>query len=221
MSVVRAILVRELRLHWRQGNSAAMAIAFLAIVVTLFPLGIGPELATLQRIGAGVIWVAVLLSTLLSLDRLFHADVEDGSMDTLALAPLPLEAIVALKCLAHWVAAAFPLILASPFLALLMNLEMREIMPLVIGLLVGSPALTLIGAIGAGLTAGLKRGGVIVALLILPLYVPTLIFGVSAVDAVTSPLSLMTPILILAAISLVALALAPIAAAAALRLTLE
>lgn len=216
-----ALIGREVQLAWRQGNSSAMAVSFFLVAVTLFPLGIGPELNVLARISAGVLWVAALLAALLTLDRLFQQDFEDGSLDLLALAPMPLEMIVLAKAIAHWLTTGLPLVAAAPLLAVLLNMGSGGIGILVVSLLIGTPALSLIGAIGAALTVTVRRGGVLMPLLILPLYVPTLIFGVGAVDAVLNNVMAGPNLLYLGALSLVALALAPFAAAAAIRLALE
>ncbi len=216
-----ALVSHEVRLAWRQGNSSAMAVTFFLVAVTLFPLGIGPELTILARISAGVLWVAALLSALLTLDRMFQQDFEDGSLDLLALAPMPLEVIVLAKSTAHWLTTGLPLVAAAPLLAVLLNMDSAGLGILVISLLIGTPALSLTGAIGAALTVTVRRGGVLMPLLILPLYVPTLIFGVGAVDAVLNNIVAGPNLLYLGALSLVALALAPFAAAAAIRLALE
>lgn len=216
-----ALVAHEVRLAWRQGNSSAMAVTFFLVAVTLFPLGIGPELTILARISAGVLWVAALLSALLTLDRMFQQDFEDGSLDLLALAPLPMEMIVLAKSVAHWLTTGLPLVVAAPLLAVLLNMDSAGLGILVLSLLIGTPALSLVGAIGAALTVTVRRGGVLMPLLILPLYVPTLIFGVGAVDAVLNNIVAGPNLLYLGALSLVALALAPFAAAAAIRLALE
>jgi heme exporter protein B len=216
-----ALIGREVRLAWRQGNSSAMAVTFFLVAVTLFPLGIGPELNILARISAGVLWVAALLAALLTLDRLFQQDFEDGSLDLLALAPMPLEMIALAKSIAHWLTTGLPLVVAAPLLAVLLNMDSAGLGTLMLSLLIGTPALSLIGAIGAALTVTVRRGGVLMPLLILPLYVPTLIFGVGAVDAVLNNIVAGPNLLYLGALSLVALALAPFAAAAAIRLALE
>jgi heme exporter protein B len=221
MNAFLALLNRDIRLAWRQGSASGMTVAFFAIVVTLFPLGVGPELNVLARISTGVIWVAALLSCLLSLDRLFQADFEDGSLDLLTLSPLPLELTVLAKCLAHWLTACGPLIVAAPLLGLFMNLPQGAYVPLMAAMLIGSPALSFIGAIGASLTVSLRRGGVLVSLLVLPLYIPVLIFGVSAVEAAVSGLDPAPHLLILGAMTLGAAVLGPWASAAALRLGLE
>jgi heme exporter protein B len=221
MNAFGALVARDLRLAARQGGAATMAVSFFVVAVALFPLGVGPDLPLLGRIGPAVIWVAALLATLLTLDRLFQADLEDGSLDLLALGPLPLGFVVLAKCLAHWLTGALPLLAVAPVLCLLMNVPGHAVPVLLAAMALGTPALSLIGAIGAALTVGIRRGGVLLSLLVLPLYVPVLIFGVGAVDAATAGLPIGPSLSVLAAGSLVALVLAPLAAAAALRLALE
>jgi heme exporter protein B len=216
-----ATIGRDLLLARRQGGASLLAVGFFVLVVMLFPFAVGPDKTTLATLAPAVIWVAALLATLLSLDRLFQADFEDGSLDILALSPQPLFMTVLAKVIAHWLLTGLPLVLAVPVASVMMSLSPDAIPPLVISLLLGTPALSLIGAIGAALTAGIRRGGVLVPLLVLPLYVPTLIFGVSAVGNVLSGDPAAQAIMLLAAISLFSLVLAPLAAAAALRLTLE
>ncbi|MDP6406417.1 MAG: heme exporter protein CcmB [Alphaproteobacteria bacterium] len=216
-----ALVARDLRLAWRQGSASSLVVTFFVLTVTLFPLGVGPELNILQRMSSGVIWVAALLASMLSLDRLFQADFEDGSLDLLALSPLPLELAVVAKCAAHWLTTGLPLILAAPILAVLLHMEGEGFLTLIAAMALGTPSLSLIGAIGAALTVGMRRGGVLLSLLVLPLYIPVLIFGVGAVDAAIGGLTQEPNLLILGAILLAALPLCPWAAAAALRLNLE
>jgi heme exporter protein B len=188
------------------------------MVVAILPLGLGPDLNLLGRIAPGVLWIGLLLAALLSVERIFHNDYEDGSLEVLALGPLPLEAVAAVKAFAHWLATGLPLALLAPLLGLLLNLPIEAYGMLTLAMLAGTPAVSFIGAIGAALTLGLRRSGVLVALLVLPLYVPVLIFGVGSVSAViTGPGSPWQPFLILCALSLGAVVLAPFAAAAALR----
>ena len=208
---------RDLRLALRGGSDAAIAVLFFVLTVVLFPLGVGPEPNLLARMAAGVIWVAALLATLLSLERLFQTDYEDGTLDLLLLGPLPAEAVVAAKALAHWLLTGLPLILASPLLAVLMNLPGPGLGVLLLTLLLGTPALSLTGAIGAALILGARRGGVLLALLMLPLFVPVLIFAVAAVDAASAGLPARPHLLLLAGMAVLAATLAPIAAATALR----
>jgi len=216
-----AILRRDLRLALRQGSAVTLSVMFFVITVTLFPLGVGPELAILSRISAGVVWVAALLSAMLSLDRLFQADYEDGSLELLALTPLPLELIVLAKIVAHWLSASLPLILAAPILALLLNMPAAGLPMLMLAMLLGTPVLSLIGAIGAALTVGVRRGGVLLSLLVLPLYIPVLIFGVGAVEAAIGDFTVRPHLLILGGLLVAAAVLCPWASAAALRLALE
>lgn len=216
-----ALLRRDLLLAARQGNTSAMAVMFFVVTVSLFPLGVGPELAVLERISAGVIWVAALLAALITLDRLFQADFEDGSLDLLALSRLPLGFAALAKALAHWLTTGIPLVIISPLLAIFMNMAPQAIMPLLAAMTLGTLTLSLIGSIGAALTVGVRRGGVLLSLLVLPLYVPVLIFGVAAVDAAAIGQSTAPQLMILGAFSLLAVVLAPLAAGAALRLSLE
>jgi heme exporter protein B len=216
-----ALVRRDLKLAFAQGGAATMAALFFVLSVTLFPLGVGPEAQVLARIAGGVIWVAALLAAMLSLDRLFQADYEDGSLDLLLLGPLPPSLIVLAKCLAHWLVTGLPLALISPLLAVLMNMPGRDLPVLLLAMLLGTPALSLIGSIGAALTVSVRRGGVLLSLLVLPLFIPTLIFGAGAVEAAATGLGARAHLLILAAISMAALVLAPIASAAALKLAAE
>jgi heme exporter protein B len=215
------LILRDLRLALRQGMDAVMAVAFFVIAVALFPLGVGPEPNILARIAPGVIWVAALLAAMLSLDRLFQQDYEDGSLELLALAPAPLEAVVLAKVAAHWLTTGLPLLLAAPVLAVLMNMAAEGFTVLLIAMLLGTPSLSLIGAIGGALVLGARRGGVLIALLVLPFYIPVLIFAVSAVDAVLTGQSARPHLLLLGAILAAALPLAPLSAAAALRQAVE
>lgn len=217
----KKIVLRDIKVSWSGGSTSSMVVGFFIIVVTLFPLGVGPELNMLSRISVGVIWVAALLACLLSLDRIFQADFEDGTLDQYALSPLSMEWIVMAKALAHWVTTSLPLILITPLLGILMNMQETAYMPLIYAMLIGTPALSLIGTIGASLTVSLKRGGILLSLLILPLYVPVLIFGVMAVDAVTIGSGGNATLMILGASTLFSLAITPWAAAAAIRLALD
>lgn len=215
------VLVRDLRLALRQGMDAFMAVAFFIIAGALFPLGVGPEPGVLARIAGGVIWVTALLAVLLSLDRLFQQDYEDGSLDRLVLSPTPLEVTVLAKTAAHWLTTGLPLIAASPVLAILLNLPADGFVVLLAAMALGTPSLSLIGSVGAALSLGARRGGVLLSLLILPLYIPILIFGVAAVDAAVLGLTVRPHLLLLGAILAAALPLAPWAAAAALRQATE
>ncbi|MDE2184250.1 MAG: heme exporter protein CcmB [Alphaproteobacteria bacterium] len=214
-----ALLKRDTSLAVRAGGGAALALAFFACVVTLVPLGVGPDLKLLARIAGGVLWVAAVLAALLSLDRLFQADYEDGSLDLLALAPMSLEASAFAKIAAHWLATGLPLTLLSALLAVLYNLPVAPTGALVLSLLVGTPAVSAIGAIGAALTLSIRRGGLILPLIVLPLLAPAVIFGSGAVLAVLDAMS-NGAMLLLAAFSLLAVVLSPFAAAASVRLNL-
>lgn len=220
-SLFKIITLRDIKISWAGGSTSSMVVAFFIIVVTLFPLGVGPELNMLSRISVGVIWVAALLACLLSLDRIFQADFEDGTLDQYALCPLSLEWLVLAKALAHWLTTSLPLILITPLLGILMNMDDAAYWPLIYAMLLGTPALSLIGTIGASLTVSLKRGGVLLSLLILPLYVPVLIFGVMSVKAMTIGNGGYTTLMILGAVTLFSIAITPWAAAAAIRLALD
>ena len=215
------IILRDLRLALRQGLDAVMVLMFFVITVTLFPLGVGPEPNLLARMGPGVIWVAALLSTMLSLDRLFQHDYEDGSLELLVLSPVPLEALVLAKVAAHWLLTGLPLIVASPLLATFMNMPSEGLLVLMVSMLLGTPVSSFIGAVGGALTLGARRGGVLVSLLVLPLYIPLLIFGVAAVDAAIGGLSVKPHLLLLGAMLAATIPLATWAAAAALRQACE
>jgi heme exporter protein B len=212
---------RDLRLALRQGGDAATVVAFFVLTIVLFPFGVGPEQEVLSRIAPGILWVTALLAALLSLDRLFQADWEDGSLEALALMPLALEYQVLAKCLAHWLVTGLPLTLVAPLLGLLLHLPPAGYPALVIGMALGTPTLSLIGAVGAALTLGARRGGVLLSLLVLPLYIPVLIFGVGGIEATLVGLGSRPHLLLLGAILAAALPLTPVAAAAALRQALE
>ncbi len=214
MRTAIALLNRDLTIALRIGGGGAVGLIFFLSIITLTPFAIGPDLNLLARIAPAIIWIAVLLATLLGLDRLFQADEDDGVLDVLHTSIFPLELIVLIKCIAHWLTTALPLIIATPVFALMLGLGTGDLWVLSLSLLAGTPALTLIGAIGAALTVSVRRGGLLMAVLILPLTIPVLIFGVAAQDPNVPS---MLPILVLVAFSLAAIALAPIAAAAALR----
>ena len=216
-----ALLLRDLRLATRAGGGFGLGLAFFLLVAVLVPLGVGPEPALLARIAPGILWVGALLACLLSLDRIFALDFEDGSLDLLATAPIPLEGVVAVKALAHWLVTGLPLTLLSPVLGILLNLPGPGYVWLMLSLALGTPALSLIGAFGAALTVGLKRGGLLLSLLVLPLYVPTLIFGAEAVRRGADGQGALTALLLLAGITAGAAALLPFAAAAAIRVNLR
>ena len=219
MSAFLALLMRDIRLAVRAGGGAALALAFFASVVTLVPLGVGPDLRLLVRIAGGVLWVSAVLAALLCLDRLFQADYEDGSLDLIALSPLPLEGAAFAKIAAHWLATGLPLTLLSGLLAILYDLPAAGTGALALSLVIGTPAVSAIGAVGAALTLSIRRGGLILPLIVLPLLAPAVIFGSGAVLAALDAIS-NGSLLLLAAFSLLAAVLAPFAAAAAVRLNL-
>lgn len=216
-----ALLKRDLALAVRAGGGFGLGLAFFLIVTVLVPFGIGPQSDLLARVAAGVLWIGALLACLLSLDRILALDWEDGSLDLLATAPLPMEALVTVKALAHWLTTGLPLVLAAPALGVLLNLPGPGYLWIVVSLAVGTPALSVIGTFGAALTVGLKRGGLLLSLLVLPLYVPTLIFGAEVARRGTEGLTVQTPLLMLAGISFGAIALLPFASAAVLRINLR
>ncbi len=219
MGAVSAILRRDLRLAMRQGVDVTLALAFFLIAASLFPLGVGPTPELLTRISPGIVWVLALLSVMLSLDRMFQADYDDGSLELMALSPQPLVLIAAAKAIAHWVTTGLPLVVLAPVIALLFDFPAEGYGAMILGLLLGTPALSFIGAIGAALVLGARRAGPLTALLVLPLYIPVLIFGVSAIDAALNQLDPTPHLLILAALLTGSLALGPVAAAAAIRVS--
>ncbi len=217
-SPLAALFRRELRVGRRIGGGAALGVMFFLILVTLVPFGVGPDLNTLSRIGPAILWIAALLATLLGLDRLFAGDRDDGSLDLLLMSRTPAELTVLAKCVAHWLLTGLPLVAASPLFGLMLGMDGRALLQATASLAAGTPALTMLGAIGAALTVGLRKGGLLMAVLILPLCVPVLIFGVSAATAgLGNPVPFLTPFLVECALSLAAVAGAPFAAAAALR----
>ena len=217
-----ALVRRDLGLAFREGGAVGTALGFYLIVVTMLPLGLGPDLKQLSRIAPGMLWIALLLAALLSLARIFESDDEDGSLDVLATGTLPLEAVAAAKSLAHWISTGIPLTLLAPLLGLLLNLDLNAYLPLIATMLVGTPSISFLGAIGAALTLKARRGGLLIALLVLPLFIPTLVFGISAVTAIMLDTGgSKAAFLILSAISLASLVIGPIASAAALRLQLQ
>jgi heme exporter protein B len=222
MTALVAVLVRDMRIAVRVGGGALMGVLFFLVVATLVPFALGPDLALLQRIGPAILWLAALLASLLALDRLFAADHEDGSLDLILTGRTPLELVVLVKGVAHWLTTGVPLIVAAPLIGLMLNLDARAAGALVLTLLVGTPALTFIGLIGAALAVTLRRGGLLLAVLVLPLAVPVLIFGVAAANAaVIGPVPFGTPFTILCALTLASLVVGPFAAAAALRQEIE
>ncbi len=218
---MRALLSRDLRLAIRAGGGFGLGLAFFLIVVTLVPFGVGPQGEILTRIASGILWLGALLACLLSLDRIFALDFEDGSLDLLATAPIPMEAVVTIKALAHWITTGLPLVLAAPLFAVLLHLPAPAYLWLEISLLLGTPALSVLGTFGAALTVGLKRGGLLLSLLVLPLYVPTLIFGAELVRRGAEGLATQVPLAMLAGITAATVALVPFASAAAIRVNLR
>jgi heme exporter protein B len=218
MNALTGLFIRDVRLALRAGGGASVTVLFFLIVVTLTPFAVGPDLALLKRIGPAMLWIGALLASLLALDRLLAADRDDGSLDLLVMSPTPLELAVAAKALAHWLTTGLPLVVATPLFALFLNVDGFQALAVAATLLVGTPALTFLGLIGAALTVTLRRGGLLLSVLVLPLAIPVLIFGVAASNAaVTGPLGFGTPFLILCALSLISFVIGPIAAAMALR----
>lgn len=218
MSALCALLLRDLRLAVRVGGGAWMGVLFFLIVVTLIPFAVGPELSLLRRIGPAILWLGALLASLLTLDRLFAADQEDGSLDLILMGRVPLELAIAAKALAHWLASGLPLVIAAPILGIFFNIDSTAMAAVALTLLAGTPALTFLGLIGAALAVTLRRGGLLVPVLILPLTIPVLIFGVAASNAAfAGAVPFGTPFTILCALSLASFVIGPVAAAAAFR----
>lgn len=216
-----ALLKRDLWLAVRAGGGFGLGLAFFLIVVVLIPFGVGPDASVLEPIAPGILWVAALLACLLSLDRIFALDYEDGSLALLATSPLPLEGAALIKATAHWLTTGLPLTLAAPLLGILLHMNSEAYGYLFISLALGTPALSIIGTFGAALTVGLRRGGLLLSLLVLPLYVPTLVFGAEAVRRGAAGMDVTTPFVMLAGITAGAFALLPFASAAALRVNLR
>ena len=224
MSAFFSLVQRDVRLATRVGGGGGMAVFFFLIVLSIVPFGIGPDLNLLTRIAPGMLWVALLLSALLTLDRLFQADQEDGTLDLLVMAPQPLELTVLAKAVSHWLTTGLPLVVAAPVLGLMLNLPLAGMLPLMGAMLVGSPALSLLGVVGATLSVGVRRGGLLISLLVLPFYIPVLIFGVSASRAALVAAPGDTggqSLLLLGAVSLVSLVVGPVGGAAALRVAVK
>lgn len=222
MIALTGLFMRDIRLAVRLGGGAPIGVLFFLIVVTLIPFALGPDLALLRRIGPAILWLGALLASLLALDRLFAADHEDGSLDLILTGRVPLELAVAVKALAHWLTTGLPLVIAVPVLALFLDLEPKAMGAVALTLLVGTPALTFIGTVGAALAVTLRRGGLILAVLVLPLTIPVLIFGVAAANtAIVGPVPFAAPFTILCALTLVSFVIGPFAAAAALRHGME
>ena len=218
---MNALLLRDVRLAMRAGSGFGLSLAFFLIVVVLVPFGVGPEMGLLSKIAPGILWVGALLACLLSLDRIFALDFEDGTLDLLATAPLPLEAVVSVKSLAHWITTGLPLVLAAPVLGVLLGLQSDAFYWIVLSLLLGTPALSVIGTFGAALTVGLKRGGLLLSLLVLPLYVPTLLFGAERARRGIAGMDVGTPMSLLLGITFASIALLPFASAAVLKINLR
>ncbi|MDG2405194.1 MAG: heme exporter protein CcmB [Paracoccaceae bacterium] len=216
-----ALLKRDLRLTTRAGGGFGLALVFFLIVVILVPLGVGPNASVLASIAPGILWLAALLSCLLSLDRLLALDWEDGALELIATSPLPLEAVVAVKALAHWLTTGLPLILVAPAMGVMLNLPASGYLWLTVSLGLGTPTLSMVGCFGAALTVGIKRGGLLLSLLVLPLYVPTLIFGAEVARRGAEGLALVTPVLMLIGISCGTIALLPFAAGTVLKMNLR
>ncbi|AIS55507.2 heme exporter protein CcmB [Vibrio coralliilyticus] len=220
-ATMNSIIRRELLIAFRRQADIFNPLWFFIIVITLFPLSIGPEPNLLARIAAGIVWVAALLSALLSLERLFRDDFQDGSLEQMMLMPVPLPIVVISKVIAHWVLTGLPLILISPLLAILLSLDMNSWLAVVTTLLIGTPTLSFIGAIGVALTVGLQKGGVLLSLLVLPLYIPVLIFATSAIDAASLGMAYNGQLAILGAMLMGAMTLTPFAISAALRVSVN
>ncbi|MDB5653177.1 MAG: ccmB [Tardiphaga sp.] len=218
MTALGALIRRDIRIAMRVGGGALIGVLFFLTVVVLMPFALGPDLALLARLGPAILWIGALLASLLTLDRLFMADQDDGSLDLILMSRTPMELVCAAKALAHWIVAGVPLIVATPVLGLLLNLDGAATLAVALTLLVGTPALTFTGMIGAALAVSLQRGGLLLAVLVLPLSIPVLIFGVAAANAaIEGPLTFGTPFSILCALSLASLVIGPFAAAASLR----
>jgi heme exporter protein B len=216
MKTAAALMKRDLAVAFRQGSSLGTAVGFFLTVVVLLPIGLGPDQALLARIAPGALWIALLMSVLLSADRIFSDDFEDGSLELLTMGRVPFEAVILIKATVHWMAAGLPLAVIAPCLGFLINISPQQVVPLAAAMIVGSLGISLLATLGAAVTVGLRRGGVLVAVLILPLYVPFLVFGVAASSNLV-PGAASAALMALAALSLAALVMVPIAAAAALR----
>ncbi len=221
MKAFLAILKRDIYLGLRQGGGAGAGLAFMLSVLVLIPIAVGPDQNLLQRLAPGVMWLALLLAVLLTSEKIFQQDFEDGTFDALVGANLPLELTVLAKALAHWISVSLPLALMAPFLGILINIDMSALAVLWMAMTLGSLALSLLASIGGAITAGLRRGGLLVALLVMPLYVPVLIFGLSATLAQNGPSGAGNSLIVLLALTMISLAIQPFAAAAALRAYLK
>ena len=216
-----ALLQRDLILAVRAGGGFGLGMAFFLIVVILVPLGIGPDMEILSKVSVGILWVGALLACVLSLDRIFSLDYDDGTLELLLTSPIPLEAVVTVKSFSHWITTGLPLVVISPILGLLLGLQVSDLKWVFISLLLGTPALSVIGAFGAALTVGIRRGGLLLSLLVLPLYVPTLIFGANVASKGLADISNNSALLILIAVTLAAFSILPFASALVLRINLR
>ena len=216
-----ALLQRDLILAVRAGGGFGLGMAFFLIVVILVPLGIGPDMEILSKVSVGILWVGALLACVLSLDRIFSLDYDDGTLELLLTSPIPLEAVVTVKSFSHWITTGLPLVVISPILGLLLGLQVSDLKWVFISLLLGTPALSVIGAFGAALTVGIRRGGLLLSLLVLPLYVPTLIFGANVASKGLADTSSNSALLILIAVTLAAFSILPFASALVLRINLR
>ena len=217
MGTLLAIIRRDLSLVMRQGSDAFVVLIFFVVTVTLFPLGVGSDPLILQNLASGIVWVSALLSAMLSLDRLFQTDYDDGSLELLVLSPYPLELVVLCKCLVHWLTTGLPIMLISPVLALMLNIKTGAFLYLISSMALGTPIISLLGAVGAALVLGSRRSGVLIALLIIPLTIPILLFGVAAIQAATEGYSASSPLMFLGALLLFSIALCPWVIASSLR----
>ena len=217
MGTLLAIIRRDLSLVMRQGSDAFVVLIFFVVTVTLFPLGVGPDPLILQNLASGIVWVSALLAAMLSLDRLFQTDYDDGSLELLVLSPYPLELVVLCKCLVHWLTTGLPIMVISPVLALMLNIKTGDFFYLISSMALGTPIISLLGAVGAALVLGSRRSGVLIALLIIPLTIPILLFGVAAIQAATEGYSASSPLMFLGALLLFSIALCPWVIASSLR----
>ena len=217
MDTLLAIIRRDLSLVIRQGSDAFVVLIFFVVTVTLFPLGVGPDPLILQNLASGIVWVSALLAAMLSLDRLFQTDYDDGSLELLVLSPYPLELVVLCKCLVHWLTTGLPIMVISPVLALMLNIKTGAFLYLISSMALGTPIISLLGAVGAALVLGSRRSGVLIALLIIPLTIPILLFGVAAIQAATEGYSASSPLMFLGALLLFSIALCPWVIASSLR----
>ena len=217
MDTVMAIIRRDLSLVIRQGSDAFVVFIFFIVTVTLFPLGVSPDPLILQNLASGIVWVGALLAAMLSLDRLFQTDYDDGSLELLVLSPYPLEIVVLCKCFVHWLTTGLPIMVISPVLALMLNIKTGAFLYLITSMALGTPIISLLGAVGAALVLGSRRSGVLIALLIIPLTIPILLFGVGAIQAATEGYSASSPLMFLGALLLFSIALCPWVIASSLR----